>query len=90
MTVQLDVVYCDNLTFHCKHLETGTDGISYSELLGVKYKARKRWVYVVPRNKLWDWETAVVQNLVEGTADCYFLPKESNGWFSRVFDFFTK
>ncbi len=92
MNIKLDVVHCNNLTFHCRNLNTGIDGITYSELLGVKYLAKQRWVYVVPRNKIWDWDTAVVQNLVEGTAECYWLPKESEpkSWFSRALDFFFR
>jgi hypothetical protein len=58
----------ENLTFHVHSLDS-LIGISLAEMMGLKIKAKKKWVYVPSRNQIWDYDTAIVQLAVDATAN---------------------
>ena len=58
----------ENLTFHVHSLDS-LIGISLAEMMGLKIKAKKKWVYVPSRKQRWDYDTAIVQLAVDATAN---------------------
>jgi hypothetical protein len=75
----------ENLTFHVHSLDS-LIGISLAEMMGFKYKAKKKWVYVHSRNQIWDYDTAIVQLAVDATANVsdyvYVKPPTKNSYYA--------
>lgn len=78
----------ENLIFKVNTLAGGVDGVTYFQMLGGKLKAKNVFFHVVPRDKIYDYDTAIVQNIVEATAEVHWVSKPADQFDSVLKCFF--